>query len=303
MDQKQPNRDVNTQAKRRVASQVSVIIPSLHGPSPALLESLERQTVRFDEVEVVLGVHPNGRARNVGVARTSGGRLVFIDDDAVLAHKDVIARMLPFLDDPTVGVVGASRLVPPDAPKFQQRVGRQVARINNPVVNKPLETNPDPPYRATEVTTTCAAMRYAVFEEVGGFSETLIRGVDTEFFLRVHHLGYRFILAPQAWTWHPAPSTLGKLLRKHFLYGVGHAQNTRLHPQMMRRLERYPLLYLLLRTLMLPLHAFFPYSFGDPRIRLTYAPLKALASYASAVGYIYERLRHDVGFLRTSRDN
>jgi hypothetical protein len=64
-----------------------------------------------------------------------------------------------------------------------------------------------------------------------------------------------------------------------------------LHTGVTRRLERYPILYLMLRTLGLPLHAFLPYSFGDPRIRLTFAPLKALASYASAIGYIYGRLR------------
>jgi cellulose synthase/poly-beta-1,6-N-acetylglucosamine synthase-like glycosyltransferase len=290
MDYRQSRHAIDPQTPNCPLPKVSVIIPSLHGPDPALLESLKRQTAQPDEVEVVLGVRPNGRARNVGVAHTRGERLVFIDDDAVLAHEDVIARMLPLLDDPTVGVVGASRLVHPDAPKFQQRVAKQVARINNPVVKKALETNPHPPYRATEVTTTCAAMRRAVFEETGGFSETLIRGVDTEFFLRVRKLGYRFILAPQAWTWHPAPATLKKLLRKHFLYGLGHAQTTQLHPEMTRRLERYPLPYLFLRTLMLPLHAFLPYSFGDPRMRLTFAPLKALASYASAVGYVYGKL-------------
>ncbi len=271
---------------------LSVVIPSLHGVPPALLESIKAQTVQPDEVEVVVGVRPNGRARNVGVARTNGERLLFIDDDAVLAHEHVIERMLPFLDDPTVGVVGASRLVPPNAPRFQQWVARQVARINNPVVHEPLETNPDPPLRLTQVTTTCAAMRREVFDEVGGFSEVLIRGVDPEFFFRVRQQGYRFILAPDAWTWHPAPANLRKLIRKHFLYGLGHAQTLDLHPEMARYLERYPLPYFLLRTLLLPAQLFLTYSFGDPRLRLTFAPLKAVASYASAVGFFYGRVLH-----------
>ena len=266
---------------------LSIVIPSLHGVPQALLDSIKSQTVTTDEIEVVVGVSPNGRARNVGVTHTTGDILLFIDDDAVLAHDRVIETMIPFLEDGGIGVVGASRLVPPDAPSFQQRVARQVARINNPVVHRPLETNPDPPLYSTQVTTTCAAMRREVFEQVGGFSDVLIRSVDPEFFHRVRKLGYSFILAPDTWVWHPAPSTLGKLLRKHFLYGLGHAQATRIHPELARGPERYPIPYFVLRTLFAPVQAFLSYSFGDPRFRFTFAPLKATASYASAAGYFY----------------
>lgn len=274
---------------------ISVVIPSLHGAPQALLDSIYSQTISPTEIEVVVGVRPNGRARNVGVARTNGSLLFFIDDDAVLAHDRVIERMLPFLRDPSVGVVGASRLVPTEAPRFQQRVARQVARIDNPVVHKPLETNPDPPLYSTQVTTTCAAMRRAVFEQVGGFSESLVRSVDPELFHRVRKLGYRFILAPDAWTWHPAPSTLWKLLKKHFLYGFGHAQATRIHPELARGPERYPLPYFALRTILAPFQVFISYSFGDPSLRLTFAPLKALSSYASAIGYFCGRVTTTLG--------
>jgi len=266
---------------------LSIVIPSLLGAPQALLDSIKNQTITPDEIEIVVGVSPNGRARNVGVARTTGDILLFIDDDAVLAHDRVIETMIFFLEDPKVGVVGASRLVPPDAPSFQQRVARQVARINNPVVHQPLETNPDPPLYNIQITTTCAAMRRQVFEQAGGFSEVLIRSVDPEFFHRVRKLGYHFILAPDTWVWHPAPSTLGKLLRKHFLYGLGHAQATHLHPELARGPERHPIPYFVLRTLLAPIQVFFSYSFGDPRFRFTFAPLKAIASYASALGYFY----------------
>lgn len=272
------------------STDLSVVIPSLRGAPQALLDSINNQTILPAEIEVVVGISPNGRARNVGATRTTGNILLFIDDDAVLAHDRVIEGMLRFLDSPTVGVVGASRLVPIDAPRFQQRVARQVARINNPVVDQPLETNPDPPLYSTQVTTTCAAMRRDVFEQVGGFSEVLIRSVDPEMFHRVRRLGYSFILAPGVWAWHPAPSTLRKLVEKHFLYGLGHAQATRVHPELARGPERLPLLYFAFRTLVAPLQVFLSYSFGDPSLRFTLAPLKALASYASAVGYFYGRV-------------
>ncbi len=266
---------------------LSVIIPSLRGVPQELLHSIEGQSLVPGETEIVVGVSPNGRARNVGVARTTGSVLFFIDDDAVLAHSRVIETMVSLLEDPEVGVVGASRLVPPESSPFQQRVARQVARINNPVVHVPLETNPDPPLYSTQVTTTCAAMRREVFERAGGFSEVLVRSVDPEFFHRVRALGYRFFLAPDVWAWHPAPPTLRKLVIKHFNYGLGHAQAAHIHPELARGPERYPLPYFILRTLLAPLQIFTSYSFGDPDFRLTFAPLKAVASYASAVGYVY----------------
>ena len=138
------------------------------------------------EIEVVRGVRPNGRARNLGVARTSAPLLVFVDDDAVLGDERVIERLVaPLLADPSIGVTGASKLLPPDAPWFQRWVAREVPRIIHPIVDQPLESNPDPPSFYCEITTTCCAMRREVFDAAGGFDEALLRGVDTEFFVRI----------------------------------------------------------------------------------------------------------------------
>src|SRR5439155_23363410 len=72
---------------------VSVVVPSLTGDVSPVLASIRRQTLAPAEVEVVVGVRPNGRARNVGVARTTAPVLVFIDDDAVLGNNDALARL------------------------------------------------------------------------------------------------------------------------------------------------------------------------------------------------------------------
>jgi hypothetical protein len=156
-------------------------------------------------------------------------------------------------------------------------------------------------------------MRRTVFEQAGGFDETLVRGVDTEFFVRVRRLGdgalapiphptspisyYRFVLVPHTWAYHPAPATLGALLRKQFLYGYGHAQEVRRDPLRSRgRTLRTPLhavAFLLFRTAILLPNVFLPYSFAAPSWRLGFRPLKALASYASALGYLWGWYRDD----------
>src|SRR6185503_5672984 len=109
---------------------VALIIPSLDGEVGPLLASVRRQTLQPAEIEVVRGVRPNGRARNQGVARTTAPLLVFVDDDALLGDEHVIANLIaPLLADPTIGVTGASKLLPPDAPPFQRWAAREVPRI------------------------------------------------------------------------------------------------------------------------------------------------------------------------------
>jgi cellulose synthase/poly-beta-1,6-N-acetylglucosamine synthase-like glycosyltransferase len=272
--------------------QIALVIPALAGTPAALLESVRRQTLTPDELVVVRGVRPNGRARNQGVAQTSAPILVFVDDDAVLGDAHVIANLVaPLLADPGIGVTGASKLLPPNAPWFQRWVAREVPRIEHPVVAQPLETNPDPPSFYCEITTTCCAMRRTVFAQAGGFNGTLVRGVDTEFFVRLRRLGYRFVLVPNTWAYHPAPANLRALLRKHFLYGVGHAQEVRRDPQRARgRQLRTPLhafAFIAFRTAIVLPNVFLPYSFAAPSWKPGFKPLKALTSYVGALGYVW----------------
>lgn len=272
---------------------VALIVPSLAGGAPELEADARGQTLRPDDVVIVEGVRPNGRARNVGVSRTTADVLVFVDDDARLGDAHVIENLVrPLLDDPTIGVTGSAKLVPADAPAFQRRVAREVPRIEHAVVDVPLETNPPlDRHGYCEITTTCAAMRRDVWERTTGFDETLVRGVDPEFFRRVRRLGFRFVLVPRTWVWHPAPETFGKLMRKQFLYGVGFAQEVRREPARggFRTLHTplHAAAYLLVRLLWLVPSAFIPWSFSDPRLRLTFRPIGAVASFASAVGYVW----------------
>lgn len=268
---------------------VSAIIPSREGQVGALRARLAAQTRPPDEVIVVVGISPNGCARNEGVARSQGDILLFIDDDALPGDETLVERVVaPLLAGDERLITGAAKLIPPDSSRFQRWVAREVPRIEHPVVAEPLESNPDPPHYSTELTTTCAALRRADFEALGGFNPTLRRGVDTEFFIRARRAGFRFLLVPQAWTWHPAPANLRALWRKHFLYGAGHAQELAADPGRARGLQRRPLLYLLFRTAILLPNVFIPFSYAEPRWRPGFRPLKALTSYAAALGFVWQ---------------
>jgi hypothetical protein len=282
---------------------IAAIIPSLHGTNlEPLIHALRTQTHPPDDIIVIRGVSPNGQARNMGVAQTEAEWLLFIDDDAIPGHIELIERLLISAQQPGVIAVGSARLLPPDAPLFQRQVANQVARIVHPIVTVDTVTNPDPPHFYCDITTTCLLIERTWFTQVGGFNTSLTRGVDTEFLVRLRRtatINYpaNIVQTGQTWVYHPAPSTLGGLWHKHFQYGVGHAQEVRHDPTRARggnwfATPIHALVWLAWRTLIVPLHCILPYSFADPRWRIQWAPLKAIASYASALGYVYGWYRH-----------
>lgn len=120
--------------------------------------------------------------------------------------------------------------------------------------------------------------------------------VDSEFFYRVRNAGYRLVLAPRACSYHPAPATLSDLLAKHFLYGAGYAGTVQRHPDLASgRYLRTPLhaaAYVLARAALLVPNVVLPYSHAAPSWRPGFRPLKALTSYAAALGYVYGWYRH-----------
>jgi GT2 family glycosyltransferase len=270
---------------------VALIVPALEGGAPGLEADAAKQTRVPDQVIIVRGVRPNGRARNEGVRQCDADIFVFIDDDARMGNAELIAQLIAPLSDASIGVTGSAKLLPPDAPEFQRAVARQVPRIEHAIVTAPLESNPPTEgHGYSTITTTCAAMRRDVFEKTGGFSESLYRGVDTEFFSRVRRLGYRFVQVPHAYVTHPAPATFQKLWRKHLKYGVGFSQEVRRDASKAGwRYLHTPLHaagYLFLRTVLVIPHTFIAYSGDDKRARLAFRPLGALASYAAAIGYV-----------------
>jgi GT2 family glycosyltransferase len=270
---------------------VAAVVPSLHGETAELERRLAAQTWPPDRVEVVRGVRPNGRARNLGVAETESEILFFIDDDALPGQPDLVEDLVqPLLQDPTIGVTGAARVLPAGAPWFQRRVAAEIPRTVNAIPEELLETNPPQEgYGHSLITTTCAAMRRSVYEEAGGFDDSLTSGVDTDFFYRVRSRGYRFVMVPHAYVEHPAPESLRALLKKFYWYGVGYGQEARRHPQrhMGFRLPTalHRLAFLSAATLWLVPNVFILYSFGYPHWRLGFRPLKALSTYAVAWGY------------------
>lgn len=206
---------------------VSVIIPSLDGHRggsvPRLLESIASQTFQDVEVHLIRGVSPQGRAINQGAAHARGEILIILDDDARLADETVFGKLVEAVQgDATIGMAGASIVLPPEASDFQRRAATQFPRYMTPVV--------------TEITDSdlachgCCAVPRHVFEKVGREREDIIRGLDPDLRVRLRSAGYRVVLAPDAKVFHPLPNGWRPLMRMFFRNGYGSAYARTFHP-------------------------------------------------------------------------
>lgn len=217
---------------------VSVIIPSLDGHRegnvPRLLDDLKKQTFRDFEVIVSKGISPNGRARNEGVKKAKGEIFVFIDDDVVIGTDKLIENLIrPFGEDSTIGVTGASQLITEDSNAFQRRVAREFPRVYFPVVDKITETD--------MVSHMCLCVPRKVYEEVGGESDFLPGGTDPDFKARIRKAGYKVVVVPHTWAYHPAAKNLSVLLKRSFQAGKDSAWVAKYHPDLVYESSRHGL--------------------------------------------------------------
>jgi hypothetical protein len=221
--------------------------------------------------------------------------LLFLDDDVALGHEGVVQQGIDVLESsPTIGAVGFSRQIPPDATRFQRKVARTVQRWEEPIVKENTVSNP-PLDRFGQTALECGhfLIRRAVFEQAGGFDEgELTTGVDPEFFHRLRSLGYDLVLAANSWAYHEPPTNLKTLLRKHFWYGVGHIHQARKDPTRQMEIIRLNTLrgklVLLAAALGFPF-AFFVHYYAGTRSHLEFGfrPIKTLSTYATLCGYVY----------------
>lgn len=196
--------------------QVSVIIPSLdgrrNGNVERLIQQLQTQTWKSLEIVLSIGESPNGHARNVGVEIAQGRYFVFIDDDVDLGHETVLANLIkPFEQLSNIGMTGPSQLVPPYANRFQHWSAKQIPRSFSPVVDAITDSD--------MVSHMCLAIPRNLFFQVGKESDWLLAGTDPDLRYRVRKAGFRIVVVPQTWAYHPVPESLRSLTRFAFKKG------------------------------------------------------------------------------------
>jgi len=196
---------------------VSIIIPrrSDKVSVDGLLKDISSQKILFStETVVITGISPSGRARNNGASQAKGEILVFFDCDIRLGNEFVLANLIDALQqNDKIGAVCASIRTPDTGSKFQKRYAQEVPHAESPVVEQAQDV--------AVATSACCAIKKDVFDKIGRFNYYIGRGEDPELSLRLIKAGYRVILVPKTWAYHPQPDNLKELININIRNGLG----------------------------------------------------------------------------------
>jgi GT2 family glycosyltransferase len=190
---------------------------------------VDNQSTEADAVEYLASLPPRCQVQhwskpfnysalnNFGVAHSRGEQLLFLNNDVEVVHSDWLTAMLEHAQRPDVGAVGA-RLLYGDGRIQHAGV---VVGINRVAANAfrswPGQTIGN--LRLADLTRNCSAVTGAcmmvprrIFDEVGGFDESL-RVVlnDVDLCLKIRQRGYLVVYTPHAFLYHYEGSSRGRL--------------------------------------------------------------------------------------------
>jgi glycosyltransferase involved in cell wall biosynthesis len=121
-----------------------------------------------------------------------------------------------------IGMTGPSQLIPPSQPRWVHWAARQLPRSLFPVVDQVTDSD--------MVSHMCLCMPTQLYKDVGWENDEIVRGTDTDLRFRVRKAGYRIVVVPDTWAYHPLPDTPRKLLKMWFDKGKWTAYNRRHFP-------------------------------------------------------------------------
>jgi len=148
------------------------------------------------------------RLNNLGVRRSRGEHLVFLNNDTEVIDDDWLVALLELSQQPAIGAVGA-KLFYPDG--RLQHVGVVLGPKDGVAHAFRGASGSHPGYfdsalvvrNYSAVTGACLMTRRDVFESAGGFDEAYaVDYIDIDYCLRVRASGYRVAFTPHARLWH-----------------------------------------------------------------------------------------------------
>jgi len=158
--------------------------------------------------------------RNLGIKKSKGEIIAFIDDDAMV-HRDLLKNAEEFFDKYNVDIVGGPQLTPKNDKFFAKLFGSAIESYwcSYKMANryKRARSNLD----ADELSLTSANLfvKKDVFKKIKGFDTRLWPGEDPEFFFRAKEAGFKIAYSPNLVIYHRRRNDLFDLLKQHYMYG------------------------------------------------------------------------------------
>ena len=152
------------------------------------------------------------RLVNIGRSQVDAPYLLTVNNDVTVISPDWIEALLEQVQRPEVGVAGG-RLLYPDGRVQHEGIGLGNIRGGYVAANLDAWWMGRVIRDVSAVTGACQMIKTSVFDEVGGYDETLQVGFnDVDFCLRVHRAGYLVVYTPHAELSHPESASRGRAL-------------------------------------------------------------------------------------------
>lgn len=153
-------------------------------------------------------------ARNAGIAASNTEMIAFIDDDC-LPEKSWLEKLVNVVANKSFGGVGGQVHLLTD----QNKSLAATYMLQHHWFGKIPMQNGEPDFL---LTANCAYTREAI-ERVGGFDESFLSagGEDTDLGRRVRAAGFELSYTGDAIVYHPTHTSLIRLLRSAYTYGIG----------------------------------------------------------------------------------
>jgi cellulose synthase/poly-beta-1,6-N-acetylglucosamine synthase-like glycosyltransferase len=236
--------------------QVSIIIPT-RGHSPYLIESLLKCTeLDFEDFEVIMlsdepvfvdlprtrvvvtGKISPSQKRNLGAQLANGEILAFLDDDA-FPRSDWLRRSVEVLSRTCAGAVCGPGVSAPTNDEMELAASYVIesALVNGPVQYRFI---PSKMRMVDDFPTFNLLIRKSVFEEAGGFNQSLYPGEDTKLCLDItHRLGRDIVYHPDIMVYHHRRPLFAPHLAQIMLYARTRGRFVRLYPETSRKLKYF----------------------------------------------------------------
>lgn len=166
------------------------------------LDSLQHKALFYDKP------FNFARINNFAVTYARGEHLVFLNDDTEIISQNWIESMLEHSEKPNVGAVGALLFYPNDTIQHAGvliGIGGMTSHAFEglPRTDKGYKGLVQTIRECSAVTGACLMIKKSLFEQVGGFDESLAYSFnDVDLCLRLREKGYVIIYTPHAQLYH-----------------------------------------------------------------------------------------------------
>ena len=202
---------------------VSVIIPIKDESDQYIsqcIDSLKKQDYTGTFEVIVTKGGNRAQARNLGISKSGGEIIAFIDADCVAPEKWLSVLVETFNENNTLGGVGGTNFSPTKGTHLSKAIDIVFSSFIGSLGSASL-TEPSKPKYVSALACINSAFKRKTLQDIGGFDEEFELCEDTNLSYKVRDTGHELLFVRNNLVWHYRRDTMKRFAKQFFLYGLG----------------------------------------------------------------------------------